>query len=114
MECVANTFLVLAILLWGITSLNLVGRGPGNAVVLVTRRYSPSPFDFAITTLGQHEPKAGNVQQRKDSWVFHSPQLHRLPLFLEVFRFLVSSCCGYNCSISHDDICVGATTDKPR
>src|SRR5277367_5177523 len=40
-------------LLWGISSLNLVGRFRGNAVVLVTRRCSPFPFDFAITIPSQ-------------------------------------------------------------
>ena len=40
-------------LLWGIASLNLVGRAPVNAVVLVTGRYSPFPFDFAITIPSQ-------------------------------------------------------------
>src|SRR5271170_7058965 len=99
-------------LLWGIASLNLVCRFPGNAV-LVTRRYSPFPFDFAITIPSQPETRGrGNVQQHKDSSVFHSPQLLHLPLFFDGVCFLASSFRGDTCSFSHDDIFVEATNDK--
>src|SRR5271155_5125416 len=56
-------------LLWGIASLNLVGRFPGNAVVLVTRRYSPFPFDFAITIPNQPETRGrGTYGSVKTLW----------------------------------------------